>query len=116
VQVACRLDDERRVRNILPTARVLLPPNVNQGRTFWEEAIVPRLGVLAQEPAITKVVVSLDKLDAIPAPQTKLVRTPGKELVCSDMSVGRRGLALSHVSLTDDDERVAGPALLGMGM
>jgi hypothetical protein len=61
-------------------------------RTFWEEAIVPRLGVFPQEPAIAKVIVSLDKLDAVPAPQTKLVRTPGQELVCSGMSVKREGL------------------------
>jgi hypothetical protein len=61
-------------------------------RTFWKKAIVPRLGVFPQEPAIAEVIVSLDKLDAVPAPQTKLVRTPGQELVCSGMSVKKKCL------------------------
>jgi hypothetical protein len=52
-------------------------------RTLGKEAIVARLGVLAQKPAIAKVVVTLNKLNAVPAPQTQLVGTAGQELVCT---------------------------------
>jgi hypothetical protein len=56
-------------------------------RTLGKEAIVASLGVLAQEPAIAKVVVALNQLDAVPAPETELVGTPRQKLVCSSKSV-----------------------------
>jgi hypothetical protein len=52
-------------------------------RTLGKEAVVARLGVLAQKPAIAKVVVALDQLDAVPAAQTQLVGAAGQELVCT---------------------------------
>jgi hypothetical protein len=64
-----------------------MPALAARRRTFGEEAIVARLGVLAQEPAIAKVVVALDQLDAVPAPQTELVGAAGQELVCGTSAV-----------------------------
>lgn len=51
--------------------------------TLGKEAIFARLRVLAQEPAVAKVVVALNQLDAVAAPQAQLVRAPGQKLVCS---------------------------------
>jgi hypothetical protein len=56
-------------------------------RTFGEETILPSLGVLAQKPAITKVIVAFNKLNAVPTPQTKLVGTASQELIWSIMLV-----------------------------
>jgi hypothetical protein len=71
-------------------------------RTLGEEAILPGLGVLAQKPAISKVIVTLDQLNAVPASQTKLVGTAGQELVCSSVSaVGSpHGNRSSHLRTT----------------
>ena len=56
-------------------------------RTFWEQAIFASFSVLAQEPAIAKVVVALNELDAVSAPETQLVGAAGDKLVCGAMSV-----------------------------
>lgn len=55
--------------------------------TFREEASVARLGVLAQIPAIAKVVVALDQLYAVAAGETELVGAAGLEFVCARTSV-----------------------------
>jgi len=52
------------------------------GRTFWKQAIFARFSVLAQEPAIAKVIIALNELNAVSAPEAQLVRTTGNELVC----------------------------------
>jgi hypothetical protein len=91
-----------------------MPALAARRRTFGEEAIVARLGVLAQEPAIAKVVVALDQLDAVPAPQTELVGAAGQELVCGTSAV-LHGRLHHRCARTDDDELVAGLALLSVG-
>jgi hypothetical protein len=58
-----------------------------EGITFREEASVARLGVLAQVPAIAKVVVALNQLDAVAAGETELVGAPGLKFVCARKSV-----------------------------
>lgn len=57
-------------------------------RTFWEQAIFAGFSVLAQEPAVSKVVVALNELDAVAAPETQLVGAAGDKLVYGVMSVG----------------------------
>lgn len=54
--------------------------------TFGKQAIVARLGVLPQKPAVAKVVVALNQLDAVSPPQTELVGAAGKELICTCQS------------------------------
>jgi hypothetical protein len=62
------------------------------GITFREQAGVARLGVLAQVPAIAKVVVALDELDAVAAGETELIGAPGLEFVCAkDVSYAALG-------------------------
>lgn len=51
--------------------------------TFGEEACEPVAQVSAEEPAIAKVVVSFDELDAIALGQAQLVGTAGDEVVCT---------------------------------
>jgi hypothetical protein len=82
-------------------------------RTLWEEPIVARLCVLPQKPAVAKVIVTLDKLNAVSAPQAKLVGAPSQELVCGFRSVTAIVSSVCR-RLTDDDECVAGLARLGM--
>jgi hypothetical protein len=89
VQVACRLESSQ-----------TLPSTIHSscpGRAFWKEAIVASLGVLAQEPAIAKVVIALDQLNAIPAPQAELVGTAGQELVCGCV-LAERASCLRHMA------------------
>lgn len=105
------------------------PGRASVSRTFREEPVVPALCVLAQEPAIAEVVVALDELNAISPPQTKLVRAPGNELICSRLSVLRsQRTSLAAVGavklrctwegvgrLTHDYQQVARPAVLRVG-
>jgi len=56
--------------------------------TFGEQTILASLGVLPQEPAIAEIVITLNELNAIPASQAKLVRTPRYKLVCNSVSAG----------------------------
>jgi hypothetical protein len=84
-------------------------------RTLGKEAVVARLGVLAQEPAIAKVVVALDELDAVSAPQTQLVGAAGQELVCSARQWWARGAWRAAIgSRTDYDQLVARATVLGV--
>lgn len=98
-------------------------------RTFGKQAVLPALCVLAQEPAIAKVVVALDQLNAVPAPQAKLVGAAGEELICGSVSAVHLpgSTALVHGArrpqrflarekergrLTHDNKHVARPAVL----
>jgi hypothetical protein len=88
--------------------------------TFRKQAVLSRLGVLAQEPAVAKVVVALDKLDAVSSPQAQLVGTPGEKLVCKCVSAaGRWGVrhngSTGEGKRTHYNEGIARPAALGVG-
>ena len=54
--------------------------------TFREQAVLPALGVLPQKPAVAKVIVALDQLNAVASPQAQLVGAAGGELVCAGVS------------------------------
>jgi hypothetical protein len=82
--------------------------------TFWKQAILPRLGVLPQEPAIAKVVVALNKLDAIPPPQTQLIGAARNKLIYSSSSQQWALIMHNEGKRTHYDEGIAGPAALGM--
>lgn len=89
--------------------------------TFWKESIVAALRVLSQEPAIAKVVVALNQLNAVASSQAKLVGTARNELVYTIKSAEVLGLLhllrLSGIEgrRTHNDEGIAGPAALGVG-
>lgn len=54
---------------------------MRERRTFWEQAIFASFSVLAQEPAVAKVVVALNQLNAVSAPEAQLVGAAGDKLV-----------------------------------
>lgn len=59
-------------------------------RTFWKQAIVPRLCVLPQEPPITEVIVAFYELHPVAPAQTELVGTPRDELICIVRSASKK--------------------------
>lgn len=63
------------------------------GRTFGKQAIFARFSVLAQEPAIAKVIVAFNELNAVSAPEAQLVGAAGDELVCGGVLAGMKGEA-----------------------
>ena len=75
-----------------------------RSHTFREQAVLPALGVLPQKPAVAKVIVALDQLNAVAPPQTQLVGAAGGELVCAGVSgaVGAGGAVA-----VGEDEAVA---------
>ena len=50
--------------------------------TFWEKPRIPTVQVLAEIPAISKIVIALDQFDLVPLHQGQLVGTSGFEVVC----------------------------------
>jgi hypothetical protein len=62
---------------------------LSKGSTFGEETGAPILQMSPQEPAIAKVIVAFNELDAVSSSKTQFVRTARLELVWRlDMSMG----------------------------
>lgn len=83
-------------------------------RTLWEETGVSVLEVAAQEPAVAKVVIALDELDAVAALEAQFVRAARGEFVCDPAGISRRTLRACR-RLTDHQEGVARPRLVHVG-
>lgn len=56
--------------------------SMRPGRTFGKQAIFARFSVLAQEPAIAKIIIAFNEFNAVSAPEAQLVGAAGNELVC----------------------------------
>jgi hypothetical protein len=78
--------------------------------TFWEQARVAGLCVLPQKPAIAKVVVALNELDAVAAGKSELVGGARQEFVCKATS---QQVVLSSMRAEAAIFAKAGPARTG---
>lgn len=65
--------------------------------TLGEEPTIPGHQMLAQEPAIAKLVISLDQFNAITLGQAQLVRTPCLEVVCENEWSSAAGATWAYV-------------------
>lgn len=72
VQAVCILDNVR--QSIAPRAKQMSP-------TFWKQSSCGVSHMSSQEPAITKVVVSFDQLDAVAFGEGQLVDASGNKVV-----------------------------------